>query len=283
LPAFRNVYKRPSSSQKAEGLNATLAKVGAWGTGIFSNDTAADIRGDLRELLEDGLTPDQATQKLVSDASTSVDDPDDATSFWTGLAAAQMSLGVLLPLVRDRAVALIDSGGDLHMWTDAKLAAKRRAVLEGLRRQLLGPQKAPVKVRKPKRIPCPVKPGEVFLLTLEDGRQARFQVLRIDEHRMGDFPIIELIDDRGRPFRRHFKQPDDLTKGLLKRDPLARFEIISGRFKDLPAGTEISVVGTTKPQPQATAPTYTSWRNLKREAKRLIDEPGAQPKSGLFG
>jgi hypothetical protein len=105
----------------------------------------------------------------------------------------------------------------------------------------------------------------------------------MDEHRIGDFPIIELIDDRGRPFRRHYTKPDDLTRGLLKRDPWARFEIVSGRLKDLPGDTEITVVATTKPQPLATAPTYTSWRNLKREATRLIDEPGAQPKSGLFG
>jgi hypothetical protein len=256
--------------------------MGAWGPGVFSNDTAADIRGDFRELLEDGLTPDRATQKLIN-ASTSVDDPDDATSFWTGLAAAQMTLGVLQPLVRDRAVALIDAGGDLHMWTDAKLAAKRRAILERLRSQLLGPQKAPARIRRPKRIPSPVKIGEVFLLTLDNGRQARFHVLAMKEHRMGDFPIIELIDDRGRPFRQHYKQPDRWTKRSLAKDPWARYEIVSSRLKDLPGDTEITVVGETKPQPQATGFSYTSWRNVKREAERLIDEPDAHPKSGLFG
>jgi hypothetical protein len=256
--------------------------MGAWGTGVFSNDTAADIRSDFRELLEDGLAPEQATQKLVGDAGGSVEDPDDGLSFWTGLAAAQMALGVLQPMVRDRAVALIESGGDLHLWTDPKLAAKRRAVLERLRTQLLAPQKAPVKVRKPKRAPSPVSPGDVFLLTLDDGRQARFQVLAMEQHRMGDFPIVELIDDRGRPFRRYYKKPDDLTKRLMQRDPWARYEIVSS-VKDLPSEADITVVGTTKPQPQATAPTYISWRNLKRDAKRLIDEPDARPKRGIFG
>jgi hypothetical protein len=32
--------------------------VGTWGPGIFSDDTAADVRGDYRELVEDGVPDD---------------------------------------------------------------------------------------------------------------------------------------------------------------------------------------------------------------------------------
>jgi hypothetical protein len=247
--------------------------MGAWGPGIFSNDTAADIRGDFREALEDGLTPAQATAKLIAGAGDAVDDQDDATSFWSGLAAAQMALGVLQTNVRDRAIALIDAGGDLALWDDPKLAAKRTLVLERLRDQLLGPQKPPVKVHRPKRVPSPVSAGDVFLLTLDDGRRARFRVLGINHHRMGDFPIVELIDDRGRPYRQYYRN----FQAMNNRQPLARYQVVS-RFKDLPSPSQIEVSGKAKPDPKADATTYTIWRNLGVDAKRLLDEPNARPK-----
>lgn len=244
--------------------------MGAWGAGVFSNDTAADIRGDFRELLEDGLSPDDATERLISSAQGADDDPDDATSFWTGLAAAQMTLGVLQPRVRDRAVALIDSGGDVALFTDAKVAAKRKAVLDNLRSQLLGSQKPPVKVRKPKPIPSPVDVGDVFLLRLESGRHARFRVLRIDQDRMGEIPVVELIDDHGRPFLEHRVLGD-------VRDTRARYHVVPRR-KDIPKPEDLQVVGKAEPEPAAEARLYCVWPNLRVSAQRLLDDPEAAPR-----
>lgn len=39
--------------------------MGAWGPAIFSDDTACDIRGDYRELLEDGVDDREATQRVI--------------------------------------------------------------------------------------------------------------------------------------------------------------------------------------------------------------------------
>lgn len=244
--------------------------MGAWGAGVFSNDTAADIRGNLRELLEDGLAPEEATERLTSSAQGAEDDPDDATSFWTGLAAAQMALGVLQPRVRDRAVALIDSGGDVALFTDARIAAKRKAVLDNLRSQLLGPQKPPVKVRKPKPIPSPVVTGDVFLLSLENGRQARFRVLGIDQHRMGEIPIVELIDEHGRPFLEH-----KVLRGM--RDQRARYRVVPRR-KDIPKPDELRVIGKAEPEPSADVRLYCVWPRLRESAERLLDDPAAAPR-----
>ena len=244
--------------------------MGAWGAGIFSNDTAADIRGDFRELLEDGLSPEDATDKLISSAQGADDDPDDATAFWTGLAAAQVALGVLQPRVRDRAIGLIDSGGDIALFTDAKVAAKRKAVLDKLRSQLLGPQKSPVKVRRPRPIPSPVGVGDVFLLRLENGRQGRFKVLRVDQHRMGEIPLVELIDEHGRAFLEHKVLRD-------RRDQRARYHVIPRR-KDIPKPDELEVIGKADPEPSADASLYLVWPNLRESAQRLLDDPEAAPK-----
>src|SRR6202049_1904435 len=156
--------------------------MGSWGTGVFGNDLASDVRGEYRELLEDGTPDAEALQRVLRSFANKGDDPDSGPFFWTGLAAAQMELGRLNPAVRDRTVAVIDAGGDLHMWDETGLATKRRAVLAKLRGQLIGPQKAAVKVRPPRRVPCPVQAGDVFLLTLQDGRKARLRALRSEEH-----------------------------------------------------------------------------------------------------
>ena len=39
--------------------------MGAWGTAIFSDDTAADIRGDYKDYIGDGLSPIAAKEKIL--------------------------------------------------------------------------------------------------------------------------------------------------------------------------------------------------------------------------
>ena len=110
--------------------------VGAWGPAIFSDDTTADIRADLRSWLETGLSD--------ADAATRVLDGHDLSDprVWLGLAAAQHLLGRLDPAVRGRALQIIDSGEDLEDWADAAPADRnaRARALNRLRSQLAGPQ-----------------------------------------------------------------------------------------------------------------------------------------------
>src|SRR5712692_11293119 len=110
-----------------------------------------------------------------------------------------------------------------------------------LRGQLLGPQKATAKVRPPRRVPCPVQAGDVFLLTLEDGRKARLRALGVVSHRLGDIPTVEMIDDRGRPYRL-FYPADDISSTLLTRDESAKWQVFDGRMKDVPSAADIQVI-----------------------------------------
>ena len=41
--------------------------MGAWGPAIFSNDTSTDVRGDLEDLLGEGLTAQEATDRLTGE------------------------------------------------------------------------------------------------------------------------------------------------------------------------------------------------------------------------
>ena len=57
--------------------------MGAWGTAIFSDDTASDVREEFRDLIGEGLSTEQATDKLLKEYAPSLDDPD-GTAFLAG-------------------------------------------------------------------------------------------------------------------------------------------------------------------------------------------------------
>src|SRR4051812_18604342 len=115
--------------------------MGAWDTAIFSDDVAADVREDWRDLILDGVDAAAASQKLIDDYAPARQDPDDAPVFWLALAAAQMETGRLQDDARDRALAVIDAGGDVQRWQqeDPALGRQREKVLTRLADKLRGP------------------------------------------------------------------------------------------------------------------------------------------------
>ena len=124
--------------------------MGSWGTAIFSNDVAADVRSDWREGILDGIPPQELTAELVNSYAAQADDPDDGVVFWLALAAAQHETGRLRPDVRETALDILDRGGDVARWEeeDTGLAKQRQQVLDRLRMKLAGPQPAPKRLKR---------------------------------------------------------------------------------------------------------------------------------------
>lgn len=168
--------------------------MGAWGPAIFSDDVACDIRGDYRELLEDGVPDDEASARII-EAYAHLDE-DEAHVLWLALAAAQAALGRLDDSVRDRALAVIDEGTGLELWAEAgsKELAKRKAALAKLRDTLTGPQKRRSTVRKPWAHVTDLVPGDVLAFRLPDDRLALFRVARLDQQRVGTAPVVRRLD-----------------------------------------------------------------------------------------
>lgn len=137
--------------------------MGAWGTAIFSDDTAADVRGEWRDAILEGLSPEEATARIETTFSDTLSDRDDAIIFWLALAAAQMETGRLLEGVRDRALAIIDAGGDIERWReeDESLARQRDRVLQRLAQKLRGSQPKPKRMRQSKGCAVPFDIGDV--------------------------------------------------------------------------------------------------------------------------
>ena len=119
--------------------------MGSWGTALFSDDLAADVRADWRDAILDGAEPEDLTRRLVDRYAPGRSDDRDTLVFWMALAAAQMETGRLDRVVRNCALAIIDAGGDVATWReqDESLGRQRQKVLDCLAQKLRAPQPKP--------------------------------------------------------------------------------------------------------------------------------------------
>jgi hypothetical protein len=169
--------------------------MGAWGTAIFSDDAACDVRDAYLELVGDGLSGAEATRQLTQQWSKELEDPDQAPVVWLALAATQWKCGRLEEGVREQALRVIDDRSDLRRWEDnSRELAKRKRVLEGLRARLLGPQAPERRIRKQFRDANEWKRGDVIAYRLRSGK---FVVMRIIGHHSdkgGTSPVCEWLE-----------------------------------------------------------------------------------------
>src|SRR4051812_50227146 len=90
--------------------------LGAWGTAIFSDDSASDVRDEWREAILDGLSPEEATQRLLETFDDYLEEADSERLFWMGLAAAAGGNGRPPPHGCGPALAGIRAGGGGGRW-----------------------------------------------------------------------------------------------------------------------------------------------------------------------
>jgi hypothetical protein len=175
--------------------------MGTWGPGIFSDDFALDVRAVWRDALMDGLDDATATQRVLDKLREweSFDDPDETVVAWIALAAAQHQTGRLQPSVRDRALAVIEAGGDLDSWRDQSPAfvCARKSALAALAKKLRGPQPAPKTLKRPRPRVSPLDVGDVVHVRGECA-EGLFVVLAIAQTSQGTEPVLaELLWDGG--------------------------------------------------------------------------------------
>ena len=98
------------------GSSAYLLAVGAWGTGIFDDDVALDVRGAWEDARAEGLSPEAAAAQIVESLSEYVEDVDDGPILWLALASLQLEVGALDRAVAERARSSINP--NLERWRD---------------------------------------------------------------------------------------------------------------------------------------------------------------------
>jgi hypothetical protein len=274
--------------------------LGTSGTGIFSNDLATDVRDRYRELVADGASGPDATETVLREWGRLVDDEEDGVHIWLSLAATQCQLGRLENRVRDRAIAVIDSGADLGRWEEDAPGdvAARRAALSALREKLTGPQPAVKRVRRQAPMKPKFAPGEIVAYRLDDGRSLVLRVVGhdADEQTRDTVAVMEVADWIGT------EVPDEAAISALPalvQERGTRWEnsywvpvIIGPSMKG-----RLSVIGHFDPPPpperrfrrfavipriergwHLAYPTYLRWDVLPRYALHLLGE-GPDPDS----
>lgn len=167
--------------------------MGASDSSIFDDDLAWDVREVYRRLLQDRVPDDEATRRAI--AAWPDLGPDEVPVFWLALAAAQSRLGRLEPEVRDRALAVIDSGEDLALWQrhGPEVVAGRASVLAVLRAQLTGPQGPRRAVRRPYRYVTDLQPGDVLVWRASTGVVVPLRVMQVSDEREMSAPFLEQL------------------------------------------------------------------------------------------
>jgi len=170
--------------------------MGIWGTGIFQNDTACDIRNSYRDYLGQGMTGSQATTRILQEFGGGLSaDPHEHAVMWMALAAVQWKHGSLDEETKAKALSVIQSGTDLEHWKrGTKDFAKRQGALEKLRVQITSPQ--PVSKKVVRRILCESRwsEGDLFGYRLLDGRLILFKVIGHFTDKGGKYPVCHLLD-----------------------------------------------------------------------------------------
>ncbi|MCI0744706.1 MAG: DUF4259 domain-containing protein [Verrucomicrobia subdivision 3 bacterium] len=247
--------------------------MGAWGTAIFSDDTAADIRDDFKDHISDGLSCAEATERILEEWRDSIGDPDDGPVIWLALAATQWRLGRLMPHVKQKAVEIIDSESNLERW-EGKDREKRRKVLERLRAQLQSEQPKPRVIPKRFRDSCDWEIGELIAYTTLSNDKVLFRVIGFHVDNGGKSPICELLDWKGREIP---NEKDLRSVGIKKREhaggALLISQFIIGRVieRELPANRVQRVGIRLRPAQQLRRPVLYLWRYLDRVLKDDFD------------
>ena len=125
--------------------------MGTWGTGIFQDDVALDIKDSYTERVRKGEDGGRVTADLIAEYQSEFDEPDTKAVFWLALADTQWKLGRLEPEVKERALQCIRDGSELERWESATAAdyrARKRA-LSALEERLMTPQPAKKTFKQP--------------------------------------------------------------------------------------------------------------------------------------
>lgn len=174
--------------------------MGAWGTAIFSDDVACDVRDTYRDLLSDGCSEKEAAKRLLDEFKQEIKDYDDGPIFWLAWADAQWQYGRIDEGVKEKALKWIDNGEALKRWTQRAVnprdGKRRQAVLAKLRERLCSPPPLPKKIRKAASLPdktvskpveypfvpkstAKLEPGQFWSIPLENGRFACGRVIQL--------------------------------------------------------------------------------------------------------
>ena len=152
--------------------------MGAWGTGLFSNDLALDVKDMYNEflyLLEDDT---QIKMELLRMFNQELELKENVSVFWYALADCMWRVGRLDDETKTNALYYLDNpekDEDLKLWLDFKKDYKKRvAVLNKLKEKLVSLQPARRKFKIVKSLPAKFEIGDIICYQLTEKEHKKF-------------------------------------------------------------------------------------------------------------
>jgi len=144
--------------------------MGAWGCGLYANDTTCDVRDIYMGFLQAQLSNEEAYETILTQCHEYLDDPDEAPLFWFALADTQWKVGRLLPEVKANALDWIDKNGGMALWEESTSGgAGWQKTLDKLRVKLQSEQPKEKRVRKPVQVESNLwNDGDVYAYLFQD-------------------------------------------------------------------------------------------------------------------
>jgi hypothetical protein len=259
--------------------------MGVWGTAIFSDDNAADIREEYRTLLGDDISGPEATDRLIHEWQPSSNhDPDLAAVFWLALAVTQWKCGRLEERVKREAIQAIDGGAGLRPWKGSGQEKQRAKVLDATRRLLHEPQPPARKIAKVFRSSCDWQPGDLVAYRLVSGSYIVFQVTDLHQDKGGTAPVCEIYDWQGpalpspADIRSCPMRPQTTRWGVTaakpNRPPQYRLMILQANKREFPRPRvfplhqKLAVQHPPKPKGTSNPTLVCLWRELDETLKK---------------
>lgn len=190
--------------------------MGAWGTGISSNDGFADVYGEFFELYNDGGEPADISRKLINDYWEMIEEPDDSNNFWFALALAQWECKQLAPDELQKVTTIIESGNDIEVWrglgATEKDLRKRSEVLKNFLKKLRS-EKPKARARKKVKIIDPsFEKGVCVIYRLSNGNYGGAVMLEAISGKGYAYNLVAVtrINQKERPVITDFEKTDVL-------------------------------------------------------------------------
>lgn len=161
--------------------------MGAWNASINGNDTAQDLKREYTCAFFYYSDVEEAVRKIEEYAASQRIDESDTEEYCDyvySLADFMWKKGILTDEIQGRALRMIDTGFGLEIWEESgeKMLQKRKAVLEGFRKQLTSPMGERKKIRPNVYMKEIFEDGDLIAVKLmTEGKSYSKDAMRIKE------------------------------------------------------------------------------------------------------
>ncbi len=270
--------------------------MGAWGTGISSNDVYEDINYEFFELYNEGMEVPAITQKLIKENKELISSHEDQNNFWITIAKSQWECKALDPEIFNRIREIIESEKDIELWkylgASQSDLTKRRKVLENFLRKISNEKKTARKRKAKKLRDAIFEKGDCIIYKLPDGDYCGAFVLESEKETEFGLNLIAITDIKktSKPHEQDFEHAHilfELEQQVSKEfTPKERISWYSAHHFEK-AETEFKKIGQLEVDrhyyPSKDYKSLSNWDNLKlfqdsyysdlEKNKRNVDVP----------